>query len=171
MGNIVTMPEKLITVASNVGTTFILLWKKSPRLTLTMVAVMLVTQRLKIWLNQLQSALSGALGLDTSMQSSLWLEEWGIQEALGEFEDMRVNAKEPDLMEAIQKCTAEKELQQLRKSVVPSFLQPVTLLLNQAPTIICCYFGGRLALGGNISSSDLTNFSYQVSHVVWALDV
>ena len=117
------MPEELLTMFSKVGTTFALCWGKSPRLTLVMLGVMLANQRLTACLLQLQRVLTGYLGLDNTFGSNLYLAEWGIQEAVDEFEDMRVNAKEPDVMHEIERCTAEKERQQVRKNIVPSFLQ------------------------------------------------
>ena len=166
LGAIIELPEEMINRVVNIFTTGALLWGKSPRLMLAMLGVLFVTQQTDEWLKQFRRILIDWLGLVGNERMAQMMAEWGISEALDEFEDMRVNAKEPDVMRDIRISSKAQEMKLLRQRLVPSFMEPVFNMLSSAPRIICCYFGGQLAMGGSISPADLSNFSVQVSRMV-----
>ena len=136
------------------------------RLMMAMLGVLFVTQQTDEWLKQFRRILIDWLGLVGNERMAQMMAEWGISEALDEFEDMRGNAKEPDVMRDIRISSKAQEMKLLRQRLVPSFMEPVFNMLSSAPRIICCYFGGQLAMGGSISPADLSNFSVQVSRMV-----
>ena len=166
LGAIIELPEEMINRVVNIFTTGALLWGKSPRLMMAMLGVLFVTQQTDEWLKQFRRILIDWLGLVGNERMAQMMAEWGISEALDEFEDMRVNAKEPDVMRDIRISSKAQEMKLLRQRLVPSFMEPVFNMLSSAPRIICCYFGGQLAMGGSISPADLSNFSVQVSRMV-----
>ena len=102
-------------------------------------------------------------GLDKPLKSmaSLDAEEWDIDQVLENFEDMRVNGKELDILKEIQKKEDIEELEQKRMSFVSGTLAPITEFLNNVPSTSVYYFGGLLAGGGNFNPADINGRSKQ----------
>ena len=86
-----SIPQTLIEDVTQAVTHGSLLWNKSPWLTLAMFAMLAAHGWVQRKLHRLQRAVTLRLGLDKSSSND---EEWAVEDALNDFVDMRINAKE-----------------------------------------------------------------------------
>jgi len=141
------------------------LWGKSPRLLLLCVAADVCTTRLNNRFYSIVRWLNGLFGLDKTTWKG-WIEMRSVEQALSNFEDMRINAKEYDIEKSVVKASEISERDDLRSSVVGNMMAPFRDMLNDVPTLVTAFFGGTFALAGSISAADLTNFTFQISSLV-----
>jgi ABC-type multidrug transport system fused ATPase/permease subunit len=165
LGRVLLIPSEFIDSFTTIITTLFLLWGKSPRLLLLCVAADVCTTRLNNRFYSIVRWLNGLFGLDKTTWKG-WIEMRSVEQALSNFEDMRINAKEYDIEKSVVKASEISERDDLRSSVVGNMMAPFRDMLNDVPTLVTAFFGGTFALAGSISAADLTNFTFQISSLV-----
>ena len=141
---------------------------KSPKL---MILLYVVLQGQTIALNSfytMMAFVTRKAGLDKPLKSmaSLDTEEWDIDQVLENFEDMRVNAKELDILKEIQKKEDIEELEGKRLTFVSGTLAPITEFLKNIPSTSVYYFGGLLAGGGALNPADINGFRMAMEQLI-----
>ena len=165
LGSIMLIPQTSIETMTNIITTSLLLWSKSPKLLILCALADLLTKRLQYSFYTLSHRIKSFFQLDKHEWRG-WMEMRGIEDAISNFEDMRINAKEVDIEKHVIKTALLTENEEHRSLVVPQILKPFEDMINDLPTMVTAYVGGSIALGGGISAADLTNFTYQISNLV-----
>ena len=165
VGAILLIPQQCIQTTTTILTTGLLLWGKSPRLLLLCAAADLLTKRLQDTMYTIKHSLSRWFGLDKNAWRG-WVEMRSIEDAISNFEDMRINAKEVEIENHVVRTALLTENEEDRSNVVNEILKPFQDMINDLPTLVTAYVGGTIALGGGISAADLTNFTYQISSLV-----
>ena len=164
LGKVLAVPQQIISSTMQLISSGTLLWAASPQLTLTMMGVILSCRWLLRALKQVRRWIRRRLGLDkhTFKYENLW----EIEDALEDFEDMRVNAKELSILRTVAKVNKDKDEDEKRGAVIPSLFRPLELFVSDVPSLACVFIGGKMALGGTVDAPDLTDFAFRISDVI-----
>ncbi len=162
LGSVLLIPQDLVSQVTGVVSAGLLLWNKSPRLLVAMIAVIQSNKWLARQLDRFQRYCTKKAGLDKQTWDG-WVAQRSVEQALDDFEDMRVNAKEFAILKDVEKTQAKKELEEINHRLMPSLFEPFDSFLADLPTIAGAYLGGLLTQSGGISSSDLAGFTYQIA--------
>jgi ABC-type multidrug transport system fused ATPase/permease subunit len=161
LGGIVLIPEELLTHVAELVSSVSILLGKSPQLVGVLYLVMVV-QKLGsgYWADALAS-LTAQTGLDRPLAEKADLgqmDRWSLNSALRNFEDMRCNAKELEILSGLKRSDDLDTLQQSRQQFVYDLFEPVTDFIQGLPTLAVSYGGGLLASGGSMAVADLVGF-------------
>jgi hypothetical protein len=91
VGQLLLIPEKLFSQFSMLVSTALLLWSKSPQLTVSMIGVVVACDWLRTRLGRVEHWLESKLELDKQLRQGDV--EYGVSQALGDFKTMRINVK------------------------------------------------------------------------------
>jgi hypothetical protein len=91
LGELLLIPEKMFSQFSTLVSNSMLLWSKSPQLTVSMIGVVVACGWLRTRLERVKRWLARKLELDKQLMR--WDVGYGVSEALGDFKTMRINVK------------------------------------------------------------------------------
>lgn len=169
LGSILGIPEQLMQSAAQCLSSASILLGKSPRLVLVLYLVMVGQKLLLEKTREGINWLSDKLGFSKRLCRTSSREddaEWDLEQVLENFEDMRVNAKELELLRSMKRRERLERVEDLRKSFLGRFFKPVTIFLSDLPSLTVAYYGGILAQAGSMAPGDLGGFQSALQNVI-----
>ena len=125
LGSVLLIPQELISMGTKLLSSGLLLWNKSPHLLAVVLLAVIARKRMLRWVKRFEKWCTKRAGLDKQRWDG-WLQNYSITQALEDFEDMRVNAKEFAILEEAEKTQAKAESEMINHRLMPSLFEPIT---------------------------------------------
>ena len=106
LGSVLLIPQELISMGTQLLSSALLLWNKSPHLLAVVLLAVIARKRMLRWVKRFEKWCTKRAGLDKQRWDG-WLQNYSITQALEDFEDMRVKAKEFAILEEVEKTQAK----------------------------------------------------------------
>ena len=159
LGQTIKIPQEILKQSASLLSAISILLGKSPTMLLLLYSVLVGTNCLKYSLKEGMGWLSEALGLNQTLEEdSENTSVWEIAKVLANFEDMRVNAKELEILDEMKVNDQLKNLETKRKNLVTNIFNPVTALVQELPDYFVAYVGGIMSMTGSMNSVDILGF-------------
>ena len=159
IGGILQIPQDVFTQLSSFLSTGLLLWHQSPRLLAIALASLYLKKQIMFQIKLLRRWCIKACGLD-KMVFDGWGDRYTIQEAVRNFEDMRVNAKELEILKDAKRAQEKATLEEASFNLFHSMFRPLVDLCSIIPTVVCAYFGSSLVRTQQVLAADFISFIY-----------
>ena len=168
LGQIIQIPEGIMDSIAKIISSATILLGKSPSMVIILYFVMVAGKAATEYLHEGSAKLSEWCGLDKPLTNpgASGTEYWGIDQVLNNFEDMRVNAKELEILKGLKKKSSLEELENNRQGFVASVLSPAYELLRALPSTTMAFVGGTMAMNGTMNAVDIVGFDSAVTQLV-----
>ena len=159
IGAVLQIPSSIISQISSIGTSVVLLWNQSARLTFIIMCTILIVRRVEQTFQRFQWYCIQKCGFDKNTFEGYY-EAQDIADSINSFADMRVAAKEHIILKKSDLLMEKKKMEMLRARLIPDTFRPFSIFLSDVPMMIGSYVGALLAMQNNgISPANLGGFT------------
>jgi ABC-type multidrug transport system fused ATPase/permease subunit len=160
LGQIIKIPQSIMQQVATIISSATILLGKSPYMVIVLYLIMIFKNYASHGINFVITYFSEVTGLSKPIRKRTddGMGSWDVEQVLKNFEDMRVNAKENELLKGLQEKDSMAELETARYGFVGNLFSPIRTVIGMLPRLVSSYLGGYLVTGGSLDAVDIVGF-------------